>query len=217
MPFQVKICGVTSVEDALVVADSGADAVGLNFYEKTKRYVDLTTARDISAKLPRELKRVGVFVNASIATISEAVEVASLDFVQLHGDEPPSFLDQLAGVSIIRAFRCKADLSPVHQYLSECNVMPVAVLLDAYSPDAYGGTGEKLYWPDLAGVKFEPEIPLILAGGLTPDNVSEAISQARPQGVDVASGVEKKPQVGKDAELCDLFVRSAKSAFRSNP
>lgn len=213
MTFRIKICGVTTAEDAKLVADAGADAIGLNFYEKSKRYVDAATAARIVKDLPRNVKRVGVFVNASSESVRQIASEVGLDVVQLHGDEPPEFLSTLEGLPIIRAFRCEGDLAPVHAYLAACTRKPIAVLVDAYDPTAYGGTGKTLHWPDLAGVKFEGEIPLLLAGGLTPDNVALAIEQARPHGVDTASGVEADSAVRKSAQLCEAFVNSAKSAL----
>ena len=213
MAFRIKICGVKTPEDAMHVADAGADAVGLNFYEKSKRYVDAPTAKRIVEHLPRDVKRVGVFVNASSESIRRIVEIVELDVVQLHGDEPPEFLSTLDGLRIIRAFRCKDDLAPIHSYLAACDHQPIAVLVDAYDPQAYGGTGKTLYWPDLANAKFAGDIPLILAGGLTPRNVAAAIEQARPFGVDTASGVEADSSVSKSRKLCLEFVKSAKSAF----
>lgn len=214
MSFQVKICGVTTPEDASMIADAGADAIGLNFYEKSSRYVDAKTAAGIVEHLSGSVKRVGVFVNASSESIRSIADEVDLDFVQLHGDEPPAFLAELEGLSIIRAFRCEQGLSPVREYLAGCSKLPIAVLVDAYDPNEYGGTGKTLHWPDLKNASdFVGELPLILAGGLTPLNVADAIRRAAPQGVDTASGVEKKPHVRKSEDLCRAFIQSAKSAF----
>jgi len=211
--FKTKICGVTTLEDAHAIAKIGCDAIGLNFYEKSKRYVSREIAETIVMDLPRTVKRVGVFVNASSSLIREIAEATSLDFVQLHGDEPPEFLDEISDLKIIRAFRCKDGLGPVREYLYQCDQSPVAVLVDAYDPNEFGGTGKTLHWPDLANAaEFIGDLPLILAGGLTPANVAEAIKLARPHGVDTASGVESAPGV-KDSELSSRFVAAANSAF----
>jgi phosphoribosylanthranilate isomerase len=214
MPFKIKICGVTNSEDAHLVAEAGADAIGLNFYEGSKRYVAAEAAVGIVKHLPPTVKRVGVFVNASSEVIAKTAIMVGLDFVQLHGNEPPEFLSELTDCQIIRAFRCKGSLAPVRDYLAACKEKPVAVLVDAYDPDEYGGTGKTLRWPDLVNApEFIGESPLILAGGLTPANVGNAIRLARPYGVDTASGVEKKTQREKDGELCSAFAKAARSAF----
>ncbi len=211
--FKTKICGATTPEDALSVAAVGCDALGLNFYEKSKRYISREVAKSIVKNLPRTVKRVGVFVNASSSFIRETAEALQLDFVQLHGDEPPEFLDEISDLKIIRAFRCKDGLEPVRDYLYQCDQPPVAVLVDAYDPNEFGGTGKTLHWPDLANAgEFIGDLPLILAGGLTPTNVGKAIELARPHGVDTASGVESAPGV-KDSELSKQFVAAANSAF----
>jgi phosphoribosylanthranilate isomerase len=218
MPFRIKICGVTNSEDASMIASVGADAIGFNFYEKSKRYIKPDVAAEIVKHSSPSMKHVGVFVNASSEAIAAIAERVGLDFVQLHGDEPPEFLTRLKNVQIIRAFRCTEDLQPVHDYLAACQTKPVAILLDAYDPNEYGGTGTSLDWPQIAGVsECIDEIPLILAGGLTPTNVAEAILQTHPRGVDTASGVEKKNPRHKDPRLCRAFVTAARSAFSSNP
>ena len=149
MPFRTKICGITNVPDAECLATVGVDAIGLNFFEKSKRFVEVGEAAIIAAALPPEVLRVGVFVNASIESIRDTVERVGLDFVQLHGDEPPEFLTELTDVRVIRAFRCRDGLDEVAEYLARCRHKPHAVLLDAYDPNEYGGTGKQLHWPDL--------------------------------------------------------------------
>lgn len=212
----------------------GVDAIGLNFYEQSKRFVDPHTAAVLAKTLPSDVKRVGVFVNASSAAIREIVRQVSLDYVQLHGDEPPEFLSELDGLQIIRAYRCPtaadiaaltpadalapaAALAPLRDYLSACVVKPVAVLVDAYDPSAFGGTGKTLHWPDLADrAAFVGDLPLILAGGLTAENVPTAIRQAKPNGVDTASGVESNQPGRKDADLSRAFVAQSRTAFSLN-
>lgn len=198
-----------------MLADVGVDAVGLNFFERSKRYVDDAAASKIVACLPRGVLRVGVFVNASSDTIRQTAQAHSLDVIQLHGDEPPEFLDQLSEFRILRAFRCESSLSPVNDYLNQCKTLPEAMLVDAYDPQEYGGTGKTLNWPDVAKAEeFSQGLPVILAGGLAPENIAEAIRMAQPQGVDVASGVEVSGQPRrKDREQCEAFVKAAKAAF----
>ncbi len=214
MPFRTKICGITNVPDAECLATAGVDAIGLNFFEKSKRFVEVGEAAIIAAALPPEVLRVGVFVNASIESIRDTVERVGLDFVQLHGDEPPEFLTELTDVRVIRAFRCRDGLDEVGEYLARCQHKPHTVLLDAYDPDEYGGTGKQLHWPDLRNAAAViGTLPLILAGGLTPSNVARAIAEAQPYGVDTASGVESGDARRKDPQLARAFVDAAKAAF----
>lgn len=211
--FRTKICGVTTASDAQMIARAGADAIGLNFYENSKRYLAPEKCPVITAVLPRTVKRVGVFVNASTDFIREMAHAWSLDYVQLHGDEPPEILGQLKELQVIRAFRCDRGLAPVRDYLDECEVQPAAVLVDAYDPHEFGGTGKTLHWPELANAsKFIGDLPLILAGGLRASNVAEAIRLAQPFGVDTASGVEISPGI-KDPTQCQAFIVAANSAF----
>jgi phosphoribosylanthranilate isomerase len=246
--FQIKICGITTPEDALLAAEAGAGAIGLNLYELSPRYVLPTNAAQISRAVrakyrfgnPRIL---GVFVNTPELLRYEIAEISEIDGYQLHGDEPPedvvvlnmgnslgrpSFFDRLVGVPdpllfVVRAFRCSdASLSPVADYLRACLdlkycedavTLPHAVLLDAHQPGAYGGTGQVVDWPMIRNEREKLlGLPLILAGGLTPDNVAEAIATARPDAVDVASGVESSPGK-KDPAKVRAFVAAAKEAF----
>jgi phosphoribosylanthranilate isomerase len=228
--FQIKICGITTVDDALLAAEAGADAIGLNFYEKSSRFLRSHSAAEIARSVDGRLIRVGVFVNAPPQSIIAASHAAPLDAVQLHGDEPPQMLAEVAvgagreisptamrEMSVIRAIRVKgADLLPVVEYVGETlrrGFRPAAVLIDAYSASGYGGTGTITDW-DAIGSQRErfQRIPLILAGGLTPENVAEAIAIARPDAVDVASGVESAPDKKDPAKVRD-FVAAAKEAF----
>lgn len=216
MPFQTKICGVTSAEDAKIVVDAGADAIGLNFFPSSKRFVTPAQASEIVKQLPRNVKRVGVFVNSDHETLGVFADELELDFLQLHGDESPEFLTEIEHTPIIKAFRCKAGLEPVAAFLEQCERSPSAVLVDAYDPNEYGGTGKSLYWPDLANAReLLGEIPLILAGGLTAENVAQAIHEAKPFGVDTASGVEGNNPRAKNAKSVQAFVANARQAFRS--
>ncbi|MEM9354342.1 MAG: phosphoribosylanthranilate isomerase [Planctomycetota bacterium] len=214
--FRIKICGVTRPEDARLAVEAGADAVGLNFYEKSPRRVPAGSQGAIVAAVGQALP-VGVFVNAPASAIAATGLVA----VQLHGDEPPAFLGKLpADRRIIRARRPGPEgLREVKQDLQAClessGHMPHAVLLDASVPGAYGGTGHRLDWQRLTDHKTVlGDIPLILAGGLTPDNIAEAIRAVRPDGVDVASGVESAPGIKDPAKVRD-FVAAASEAMRA--
>ncbi len=216
--FQIKICGVTTSHDARQAAEAGADAIGLNFFAPSPRYVTVQRAREIAAALPPEVTKVGVFVNSEAGDVVETADAVGLDMIQLHGDEPPSFLLHLTPRAVVRAFRCRADgLTPVTAYLDDCRAagrLPDAVLLDAYAPEKYGGTGKCLDWAAVgqAGGQVGGR-PIVLAGGLIPENVGDAIAVAHPNAVDTAGGVEASPGV-KDMAKMKLFVSAAKSAFR---
>ena len=215
--FRIKICGVTRVEDARHIVRAGADAIGLNFYPPSPRSIDLDQASRIVREIPAGIRRVGVFVNASETTIRRAHDRLSLDAIQLHGDEPPRAVSQLHDLSVIRAFRCRDEpFTAIRDYLDQCGqlgVLPKAILIDAYSAHAYGGTGETVAWQRLVDAR-DPfvDVPLVLAGGLSSVNVGAAITLVRPQAVDTASGVEASPGV-KDARLVDRFVIQARAAF----
>jgi phosphoribosylanthranilate isomerase len=162
-----------------------------------------------------------VFVNSSAEAIEETAQRLKLDWVQLHGDEPPELLATLAGRSVLKAFRMgEGGWSPIDAYLADCQqrgCKPAAILVDAAQPGEFGGTGQTIDWKLIAeGRSHLAGIPLVLAGGLTPFNVTEAISTARPNAVDVASGVESKPGV-KDLMLIRAFITSAKKALDAHP
>ena len=219
--FRIKICGITNTADAQVAAEAGAEAVGLNFYLGTPRCVTRQRAVEIAAALPGDVARVGVFVNSPLDELLETREEVGLDYLQLHGDEPPEMLLKLklAGVLYLRAFRCGADgLAPITDYLESCrrsDALPEAVLIDAHAPGEYGGTGQTVDWEmlrPLAGRLFD--CPLLLAGGLNPDNVGEAIAAAKPWGVDTASGVESSPG-RKDAQRVRRFIDAARAALEA--
>lgn len=214
--FRVKICGVTSADDARLVASAGADAIGLNFYAGSKRYCPPDAARQIVAALPAGICKVGVFVNASAEQVRHTARELSLDLVQLHGDEPAELLRALRPLPVLRAFRIGADLGAVEPYLQSCHALrclPRMVLVDAAQGGQFGGTGQTLDWPALAaGRRKFRELPLVLAGGLNPSNVAEAIDQVRPWAVDTASGVESAPGK-KSASLVRDFVAAARDAL----
>jgi phosphoribosylanthranilate isomerase len=215
--FQIKICGITSPEDARAAADAGADALGLNFYPGSPRYVTPDQAQRIVAELPAGIARVGVFVNASEAEIRAIAAHVGLDLLQLHGEESMELLQSLQPWPVVRAFRCQGEADRrVLEYLDQArsrNCLPDAVLLDAYDPAARGGTGRVLNWIGVARLRPQlGRLPLVLAGGLTPENIERAIRQAGPAAVDTASGVERAPG-RKDAQRMRDFVRAARAAL----
>jgi phosphoribosylanthranilate isomerase len=233
--FRIKICGVTNVADAEGVVAAGADAIGLNFYEKSPRMATEANAQAIAAAVgDRCANRVGVFVNHSLGEIIRIVELAELTWIQFHGDEPPQALAAfgpflakwpLTGQArtvrpqIIRARRFDdRGVAAIAEDVSACariGCSPAAVLVDAYSPGRYGGTGETVSWLGLADHRrWLGKTPLILAGGLTPDNVAEAIRIVRPAAVDVASGVESAPGKKDPTKVRD-FVAAAQGAFEA--
>ncbi len=228
-PFRIKICGITRAEDAIEAVAAGADAIGLNFYLKSSRYVDndtlfelrgvLTRLDELRFSLNRRIDAVGVFVNPSRAQVLRSLSDRHLTATQLHGDEPPEFVAQLPDSLVIRARRMdERGVAGIAEDLEACQAagrLPDAVLVDAATPGRYGGTGETVSWAGLADhSEWLGDVPLILAGGLTPDNVAEAIRIVRPAGVDVASGVESSPGV-KDHDKMRRFIEAAKSALES--
>ena len=205
MSVRVKICGVTNVEDALLAVDSGADLIGLNFYPPSPRCVSLATARAIRAVLPEHVWCVGVFVNAERAHIAALREQLRLHAVQFHGDETNADVQDWPCLTI-KALRVPAD-GP----LPDWHHLPVNyLLLDTHKPGRYGGTGERFAWERLTALPLECRNRLILAGGLTPENVTEAARAVRPWAVDVASGVESAPG-RKDPEKVRAFIANAKT------
>lgn len=216
--FRIKICGITSIDDALLAADAGADAVGLNFFAGSPRCVTVEQAESIVDRLPDHIKSVGVFVNEVLDQVIRIHDQVGLDLIQLHGDEPPESLYALGEREVVRAFRCRdRNAEPIRSYLAACQIVhraPAAILVDAYQPGQYGGTGALVDWQFAHEVqKYLGPTPLILAGGLTPENVVDAVLTARPQGVDCASGVERSPRT-KDPDKVKAFVREALAAFQ---
>ena len=199
---RVKICGITTVEDALQAVEAGADAIGLVFHEQSPRSVFPEQAQLIVRALPPFVQAVGLFVNADIDVVNATADLCRLDIVQLHGDESPEFCG-LVERRVIKAFRVKdaTSLDPMRNY------RVAGYLLDAWSPKAYGGTGTTFNW-EVAKIA-ERFGPVILAGGLTPQNVRNAVEAVSPYGVDVSSGVESAPGK-KDPEKVREFIRRAK-------
>jgi phosphoribosylanthranilate isomerase len=192
-----KICGITNLDDANVAVENGASAIGFIFYEKSPRTISINNAKSISKRLPKTIACVGVFVNHEKDFIHEAISEVPLDMIQLHSDETPDFCNQF-DVPILKALRIKneASLSVMDQY-------DVAVfLLDTFSNDQYGGTGETFDWSVL-NRKFKT--PIILSGGLNPENILDAIDAVNPSAVDVNSGVESSPGKKDFNKLKSLF------------
>ena len=203
MSVKVKICGITNASDALAAVAAGADALGLMFVESSPRKISLEAAREIVRQLPQFVLRVGVFVNASAAAVQQAVVECGLNGLQFHGDETPEYCQQFSGMTM-KAFRVRdaATLSALPLYHTQ------AFLLDSYVAGKPGGTGEKFNW-DLAVEAKRVGKPIFLAGGLTPENVAEAVRQVQPYGVDVSSGVETSPG-RKDLARVRDFIAAAK-------
>jgi phosphoribosylanthranilate isomerase len=210
---RVKICGVTTPADALAAVEAGADAVGLNFYPPSPRFVDAATASAILRELPPFVEAVGVFVDLSLADIVRQVAALErLRTVQWIGTRRELVGGVPLGVIQGFAVRDQGSLAEVADYLGRCREqgsLPRAVLVDAYVAGQHGGTGRTAPWDLLAA--FRPGVPLILAGGLTPDNVAEAVRRVRPYAVDVASGVEAAPG-RKDVEKMRRFIANSRLA-----
>ncbi len=201
---RVKICGITRVEDALAAAESGADAIGLVFYQKSPRHVTTERAAEIVRGIPPFVSAVGLFVNATAAEVRAVLSAVRLDVLQFHGEEPPHFCAQF-GVPYLKAVRVRPETNLV-QYASDY-ADASALLLDAYAKGAHGGTGQVFDW-ELIPTGLPK--PFILAGGLNPSNVSEAIRSTRPYAVDVSGGVERDKGI-KDADKMAAFMRGVQA------
>lgn len=204
---KVKICGITNFEDAVSAARFGADALGFNFYQESPRFIDAPAARAIIDSLPAYVLCVGVFVNESHGSIVETARISGIGAVQLHGEELPEFasaVKRATGLEVIKAFRVSAGFRPD----DVLNYDVDAILLDAYSPEEHGGTGETFDWKIAAHVRtLFPR--MYLAGGLGPENVAEAVASVAPYAVDVCSGVELRKGI-KDAERVRRFIEGAR-------
>ena len=200
-----KICGITRIEDALAAAEAGADAIGFVFYAKSPRAVDVRQARAIIAELPPFVTTVGLFVNASRCELNEILEVVPLDLLQFHGDETPQDCEGYHR-PWIKALRVR----PGDDLEAACQLYAGArgILLDTYVAGVPGGTGEAFDW---SLVPAHLSKPIILAGGLSADNVGQAIAQVRPYAVDVSGGVEQAKGI-KDAAKIEAFMRAVKQA-----
>jgi phosphoribosylanthranilate isomerase len=213
--LRVKICGVTSVADAELAVRAGADAVGLNFHPGSPRYLDAPEAVPLLRALPPLVAAVGVFVEQPLRAVYQTLHaLGRIQTIQMHG--PMRELADCYPYHFIPAFAVReaADLTAALRYLDACRSLgrlPGAVLLDGHAPGLHGGTGRTAPWELLAS--FQPGVPVILAGGLTPDNVAEAVRIVQPYGVDVASGVESAPGK-KDPEKVKRFIANAREAAR---
>lgn len=201
---QVKICGITQHDDAQVAVDAGADMVGFIFYPPSPRYIDPERVRQIVDRLPPGVKTVGVFVNESAESITRIVQTSGVQVVQLHGDECPELCQTLPW-PVVKAFRFTAQVRP--EMMADYDVD--AFLVEGFHDRLYGGAGVRADWPQVATLRSYGRI--ILAGGLTPDNVQEAIRVVQPYAVDVGSGVEAEPGK-KDWQKVRTFVQQAKTA-----
>jgi len=182
--MEIKICGITNLEDALHACESGADAVGFIFYRKSPRYIEPRTSRDIIKELPRHISRVGVFVNHNPSEVKDIFSLCGLSMIQLHGDESPEYCFQFPASTLIKAVSPKSESS-----LDTLERYPVkAILVDSRIHGKYGGTGKECDW-NLA-IRVKTVHPLILAGGLTDANIRKAIKVVLPHAVDLNSGVE---------------------------
>lgn len=204
--MRIKICGITTVEQGTQIARMGATDLGFICVPNSPRYLKLAQLQTLVSELAGVANTVGVFADFSVATISHVVALTNMDTVQLHGTESIEFCQELRqalpDTEIIKALRVRtsSDLVAIQAYSPVVD----SLLLDAYDPNALGGTGQTLDWEQLS--TFKPSIPWLLAGGLTPDNVCTALSQLYPDGIDLSSGVEVSPG-DKNLDLVDrLFV-----------
>ncbi|WP_299025218.1 phosphoribosylanthranilate isomerase [uncultured Thermanaerothrix sp.] len=208
-----KICGITTLEDALTALAAGANLLGFNFYPSSPRYISPAVSRpivEVIRSLYPEATLVGVFVNAPVADVLQTLEMCRLDLAQLSGDEPPEEVKRL-GPRAFKAFRPRSR-DEVEAFLRAYPLRPEppACLVDALRPGFYGGSGQRADWQ--VAMWLSQRVPILLAGGLTPENVGEAITQVRPWGVDVASGVESAPG-RKDKVRMEMFLRRAHEAY----
>lgn len=204
--MKIKICGITNLDDALAAAEYGADALGFIFYKKSPRHIEPQRAAEIIGQLPPFVAPVGVFVNEREDKIREIVSQACLQAVQLHGDETPEFCQRF-GTRVIKAFQIKNKESLKH--MSHYRVS--AYLLDSYKEGMRGGTGETFDWHLAVVAKTFGRI--ILAGGLTPDNVTDAVKLVQPYGVDVSGGVEREKGI-KDHGKLKKFITEVRRASK---
>jgi phosphoribosylanthranilate isomerase len=205
--IKVKICGLTNLEDALTATEAGADVLGFILYPKSKRFIKVKDVRKITSELPPFVIKAGVFVNEDPRNVLEILSYAYLDLAQLHGDETPEECEYIGANRVIKVFRLKeiGEVEKIEPYIGKIR----AILLDTYSKDSYGGTGKTFNWEIAKAVKERFDIPVILSGGLNPENVAEAIKEVNPYAVDVSSGVETEPGK-KDHKKVKAFVKVAK-------
>jgi phosphoribosylanthranilate isomerase len=195
---KVKICGFTNYEDAMAAADMGADMLGFNFYPKSPRYIKPSEAAKIINKLPAYVDTVGLFVNDTFERIEKTIDECRLDWVQFHGDEPPDYCEQFGTLNIrtMKALRVKdaSDIKRAEEYFTD------AILLDAFNPKKYGGTGLVFDWNIIGNISKR----VFLAGGINSENIAKAVDLGI-YGIDVCSGVESKPGKKDHAKMRKLF------------
>lgn len=206
---KVKICGITNLDDARFAVECGADALGLNFYPKSSRYIDPYVARRVAEKVSPDVSLIGVFVNAEVDHIVEMVEETGLDGVQLHGGESPETVENVINavpgeVEVIKAFHIRLDFQPDEVVDCGCDT----VLLDAFSNDEFGGTGRVFDW-EIARAVMQLNKRVFLAGGLSRENVVDAIRAVRPYAVDACSRLESSPGK-KDHQKLKMFIDAVK-------
>ena len=199
MRTRIKVCGIKHLDDALKAIECGADAIGLIFVEKSPRYVSLTDARVIAESLPPFVTSVGLFMNASEETVREALKVVPLNLLQFHGEESPEFCEQF-GMPYVKVLRMRENVNVIAFTQEYPNA--AGILLDTYSKEG-GGSGQTFDW---SLIPEDVSVPLILAGGLTPENVASAVETVKPYAVDVSSGVESEPAV-KDHKKIEQFIK----------
>lgn len=209
---KIKICGIKTIRDALAAMNAGADLIGFNFYPRSPRYIEVGMCRNIMSVMRQHgrVTCVGVFVNASVAEIRATMETCGLSLAQLHGDETVEMLDELNGKAF-KAIRLSTDFVTDSRMVTDFSearlgISPV-LLIDASVKGVYGGSGVTADWNGAA--KLAKKYPLLLAGGLTPENVADAVRQVQPWGVDVASGVESAPGE-KDPNKMKAFVQAVR-------
>lgn len=200
---KIKICGITNLADALLSVELGADALGFNFYKKSPRYLSPESARKIIDQNNGETLKVGVFVNEDLEKVLEIVNTADLNAIQFHGEESPEYCSKLkreTGMTIIKALRVSPDFAPEDVLRYEVD----AILLDAFSKDAHGGTGHVFDW-EIAKKVSSLFNNMYLAGGLSPANVADAINMVAPFGIDACSGLEREPGIKDETKLRAYF------------
>ena len=205
MSTRAKVCGITRIEDGLAAASFGVDAIGFVFYSSSPRYVAPAHARDIAVAIAPFVSTVGLFVDADVATVSNVLQTVRLDYLQFHGEESPEYCAQF-GVPFLKAIRVRPD-ADLLQYAVEFHAAK-AILLDAFVEGTHGGTGQHFDWQL---IPRNLPLPVILSGGLGPQNVTDAIRLVRPWAVDVSSGVEIAKGV-KDAGKIEQFMRGVRNA-----
>ena len=197
--IHVKICGITSFNDAIMAANYGASALGFIFYEKSPRYINPEILKTWISNVPSSIKKVGVFVNKDVDKVNKIAEELNLSMVQLHGDESPEYCNQMIK-PVIKVFRVNNKFDSIMLN----NYQVATFLFDTYNKENHGGTGESFNWQSI--LQINTEIPVILSGGLNADNVLEGIEVVKPSAVDVNSGVEAAPGKKDEEKIKNLFT-----------